>query len=230
MQCYDRLRSVIALDYLITHSFNELSNTHSPGAIFEGNDQDLETAFRRAVDRVNIDRTLLSHSRLEATVMYIKPQDSFHAAKIGMTVTPQPCNSHLITLNSLSDDRGGRVGHFRTTVAGRGLDGALDRKQPAHTALPGQLGLPVDAAASALSVEHDRQLAPGADRVQSGVHGLGRVAKVEIIYTHLRAQRRQVKDIAFWRKKVPYIVRATLRNQFNCRLDQAEGPFESARS
>ena len=53
------------------------------GAIFEGDNQDLETAFRRAVDRVNIDRTLLSRSRLEASVVYIKSRDSFHAAKVG---------------------------------------------------------------------------------------------------------------------------------------------------
>lgn len=53
------------------------------GAIFEGADEDLETAFRRAVDRVNVDRTLLSRSRLEAEVFRIKPHDSFHAAKVG---------------------------------------------------------------------------------------------------------------------------------------------------
>ena len=49
------------------------------GAVFEESDQELEYAFREAVDRVSL---LSKTSRLEAYVVNIKPHDSFRAAKI----------------------------------------------------------------------------------------------------------------------------------------------------
>ena len=53
-------------------------------AIFEGSSPELESVFRRTIDRINMDKTRLSGSRLEGLVASINERDSFHAAKIGM--------------------------------------------------------------------------------------------------------------------------------------------------
>ena len=53
-------------------------------AIFEGQTPELESVFRRTIDRINMDKTRLPGSRLEGLVASINDRDSFHAAKIGM--------------------------------------------------------------------------------------------------------------------------------------------------
>jgi len=55
------------------------------GAIFEGSNPELETVFRRSIDRINLDRTRLSGARLEGLVAKINQRDSFHAAKVGQS-------------------------------------------------------------------------------------------------------------------------------------------------
>jgi ionotropic kainate glutamate receptor 2 len=57
------------------------------GAIIESGDDELENAFRHAVDRVNSDRTVLPRTKLVARIERIKPHDSFHAAKLSKLST-----------------------------------------------------------------------------------------------------------------------------------------------
>ncbi|GIY70438.1 uncharacterized protein CDAR_10291 [Caerostris darwini] len=51
------------------------------GGLFESGDEDLELAFRYAVDHVNADTNVLPMSRLQAHVERVEKHDSFTASK-----------------------------------------------------------------------------------------------------------------------------------------------------
>lgn len=53
------------------------------GGLFHPGDNNQEIAFRYAVDKINLDRTILPRSKLTTQVEIISPQDSFHASKRG---------------------------------------------------------------------------------------------------------------------------------------------------
>lgn len=66
--------------FIFTNNLSKLI-LHFKGAIFEKGEEDLELAFRNAVDKVN-DQKLLTKVKLLPYTERIKPNDSFHAAKI----------------------------------------------------------------------------------------------------------------------------------------------------
>ncbi|GFU06367.1 uncharacterized protein NPIL_643771 [Nephila pilipes] len=53
------------------------------GGLFESGDEDLELAFRYAVDHVNADTNVLPTSRLQAHIERVEKHDSFTASKKG---------------------------------------------------------------------------------------------------------------------------------------------------
>jgi hypothetical protein len=67
----------------IRKSLITVSSRIFAGAIFEGADSRLESVFRQSVDMVNMDKTRLPGTRLEALVARINHRDSFHASKAG---------------------------------------------------------------------------------------------------------------------------------------------------
>lgn len=70
------------------------------GGILESGDDELENAFRHAVDRVNNDRTVLPRAKLVARIEKIKPHDSFHAAKLSKSLIISTLLTHrLINLS-----------------------------------------------------------------------------------------------------------------------------------
>ncbi|GIY23769.1 uncharacterized protein CEXT_106151 [Caerostris extrusa] len=54
------------------------------GGLFESGDEDLELAFRYAVDHVNADTNVLPLNRLQAHVERVEKHDSFTASKKGL--------------------------------------------------------------------------------------------------------------------------------------------------
>lgn len=61
-----------------------ISSSHFfSGGLFHPGDNNQEIAFRYAVDKINLDRTILPRSKLTTQVEIISPQDSFHASKRG---------------------------------------------------------------------------------------------------------------------------------------------------
>lgn len=66
--------------FIFTNNLSKLI-LYFKGAIFEKGEEDLELAFRNAVDKVN-DQKLLTKVKLLPYTERIKPNDSFHAAKI----------------------------------------------------------------------------------------------------------------------------------------------------
>ncbi|KAL9692705.1 hypothetical protein quinque_005512 [Culex quinquefasciatus] len=51
------------------------------GGLFHPDDDHQEIAFRYAVEKINLDRTILPRSKLLAQIEKISPQDSFLASK-----------------------------------------------------------------------------------------------------------------------------------------------------
>lgn len=54
-----------------------------PGGLFHPGDIDQELAFRHAVEKINLDKSILPRSKLSAQIERISAQDSFHASKRG---------------------------------------------------------------------------------------------------------------------------------------------------
>lgn len=53
------------------------------GGLFHNGDIDQELAFRYAVEKINLDKTVLPRSKLSAQIERVSSQDSFHASKRG---------------------------------------------------------------------------------------------------------------------------------------------------
>lgn len=53
------------------------------GGLFHPGDIDQELAFRYAVEKINLDKTILPRSKLSAQIERVSPHDSFHASKRG---------------------------------------------------------------------------------------------------------------------------------------------------
>lgn len=53
------------------------------GGLFHNGDIDQELAFRYAVEKINLDKTVLPRSKLSAQIERVSSEDSFHASKRG---------------------------------------------------------------------------------------------------------------------------------------------------
>lgn len=56
---------------------------HISGGLFHNGDIDQELAFRYAVEKINLDKTVLPRSKLSAQIEHVSSEDSFHASKRG---------------------------------------------------------------------------------------------------------------------------------------------------
>lgn len=54
------------------------------GGLFHDGDIDQELAFRYAVEKINLDKTVLPRSKLSAQIERVPSEDSFHASKRGI--------------------------------------------------------------------------------------------------------------------------------------------------
>lgn len=61
-------------------------NIPPAGGLFHPGDEDQELAFRYAVEKINLDKTILPRSKLSAQIERISPHDSFHASKRGNSI------------------------------------------------------------------------------------------------------------------------------------------------
>lgn len=62
------------------------------GGLFHEGDIDQELAFRYAVEKINLDKTVLPRSKLSAQIERVPSEDSFHASKRGYYLVNFMCS------------------------------------------------------------------------------------------------------------------------------------------
>lgn len=70
------------------------------GGLFHTGDIDQELAFRYAVEKINLDKTILPRSKLSAQIERVSSEDSFHASKRGnnLVSSKREIHSFLVRL------------------------------------------------------------------------------------------------------------------------------------
>lgn len=70
--------------WIVIHLSFCFSQYYNAGGLFHNGDIDQELAFRYAVEKINLDKTILPRSKLSAQIEHVSPEDSFHASKRGL--------------------------------------------------------------------------------------------------------------------------------------------------
>ena len=68
---------------LVVRSVVNLPEKIHIGGLFQPNDEKQEIAFKYAIDKINLDRSILPNSKLTSNIEIISPYDSFRATKKG---------------------------------------------------------------------------------------------------------------------------------------------------